>query len=198
MKYSDKLTSSQSRKALTLLLCIMAAGGIIAGSIYGAAAGGQPPVWLHQYFLPSGREVPVLEQMRNTILSSGLFIAAVYLMGLSAFGQPVGAAMIVFRGFGIGLASALLYSEYGSSALPKVVILLMPKALAVTFISVIAVRELMRASGCVLKLWVYGEVVDERIVDLKRYSLKFAVLLLLSLLITLADGAVSMIYSKLS
>ena len=198
MKYSDKLTSSQSRKALTMLLCCMAAAGIIAGSIYGASAGEEPSVWLHQHFLPANGGVSVIELMRNTLLSSALFIAAVYLMGLSAFGQPFGAAMIVYRGFGIGTASALLYSEYGSTALPRVILLLMPKALAVTFISVIAVRELMRASGCVLRLWVYGEVIDERIVDLKRYSLKFAELLLLSLLITIADGAVNIIYSRLS
>jgi hypothetical protein len=194
MKYSDKLTSSQSRKAMTMLLCCLASAGVIAGSIYAASAHGDVPVWLHQYYMP---ESSVLTGMKHSFVCSALFLAAAYFMGLSALGQPVGIAMAVYRGFGIGAASASLYSAYGSAAVLRVMILLLPEAMGAIFISVIAVRELMRASRSVLRLWIYGELIDERAVDLKRYSLKFAVLLLLSLLITLADGAVNVIYSRI-
>jgi len=117
---------------------------------------------------------------------------------LSAFGQPLGIALIIYRGFGIGAASAALYSAYGSSAVLKVLVLLLPKALAVTLVSVLAVRELMRASQCVLRFWTYGGIPDERSADLRRYSLKFAVLMLISLLISLADGAVFALYCHFS
>jgi hypothetical protein len=197
MKYSEDLTSSQRRKILTLLLCCLAAAGAVAGSVYSAAKGGALPVRIHQYFLPETGSA-VLRTMLHTMLSSAVFIAIAYFFGLSAFGQPLGIALIVYRGFGIGAASAALYSAYGSGAVLKVLALLLPKALAVTLVSVLAVRELMRASQCVLRFWTYGGIPDERSADLRRYSLKFAVLMLISLLISLADGAVFALYCHFS
>lgn len=197
MKYSGDLTSNQRRKAFTMLLCCLAAAGAVAGSVYSAALGGVRSVLIHQYFLPES-DAAVIRAVCDTMLSSVLFIAAAYFLGLSAFGQPLGLGLIVYRGFGIGAASAAMYAQYGSGAVLRIAVLLLPKALAMVFVSVIAVRELMRASRSILRLLVWGEMPDERTADLKRYSLKFAVLLIISLIITLADGAVISLYSRFS
>jgi len=195
MKYSDDLTSNQRRKVFTLLLCCLASAGAVAGSVYSASGCGMS-VMIHQFFMPEPGSTAVIRTMLHTMLSSLLFIISAYLLGLSAFGQPLGIALVVYRGFGIGAASAAMYAEYGSKAVLKVLVLLLPKALTCIFVSVIAVREMMRASRCMVRFWVCGEMPDERTADLRRYSLKFAVLLIISLLITLADGAVLSLYSR--
>ena len=69
--------------------------------------------------------------------------------------------------------------------------------MAVIAVSVVTVRELMRASGSVLRIWVTGENRNEKVIDLRLYSLKFAVLLIISLILSLAEGALYLVYNAL-
>lgn len=195
MKKTGYLTASQSRRMPTLMLCAAVSAGMIAGSVYGAAHPHGLPLILHQCFLPGESGTGFLTVTRNTFFSSALFIAAAYLAGLSALGQPVGIALLIYRGFGIGASSASLYSSEGAGAAFKVTLQLMPAALALTGVAILAVRELLRTSTAVLRLWTAGELKDEKLIDLRLYSVKYAVLLLLSAIISLADGAV---YSAVS
>lgn len=195
MKKTGYLTVSHSRKVMMLLLCAAVSAGMIAGSVYGAAHPQGLPVELHQCFLPGESGNTFFAVARNTFFSSALFIAAAYLAGLFAFGQPVGIALLVYRGFGIGAASASLYSSEGVGAALKVTLQLMPSALAFTGIAILAVRELLRVSTAILHLWSKGELRDEKLIDLRLYSVKYAVLLLLSAIISLADGAVYIVCS---
>lgn len=195
MKKTGYLTVSHSRRALTLLLCAAVSAGMIAGSVYGAAHPHGLPAVLHQFFLPGEYGTSFFAVARNTFLSSALFIATAYLAGLFAFGQPLGIALLVYRGFGIGASSASLYSSEGAGAALKVTLQLMPAALAFTGVAILAVRELLRVSAAILRLWTIGELKDEKLIDLRLYSVKYAVLLLLSAIISLADGAVYIVCS---
>ena len=53
----------------------------------------------------------------------------------------------------------------------------------------------MRASGSVLRIWLTGENRNEKVIDLRLYSLKFAVLLIISLILSLAEGALYLVYN---
>lgn len=198
MKRIGNLTATQSRKAFTLLLFAFTALGVIAGSVYGAAHPENSSFWIHQYFVPAPDESPIPALIKVNFLSSALFITAAYLTGLFAFGQPFGFCMLIYRGFGMGFSSALTYTIFGIHALPRIMLLLLPRALGVTVISVLAVRELIRSSGSLLHSLTGGEIRDDKRSGLKHYTLKFAVLLLLSLLISLADGAVFAVYTRLN
>lgn len=198
MKRIGTLTAAQSRRAFTMLLFAFTAIGVIAGSVYGAAHPENGSFWLHQYFVPAPLNSPIPALMKVTFLSSALFIAAAYLTGLFAFGQPFGFCLLIYRGFGMGFSSALTYTSLGIHALPRITLLLLPRALAVTVLSVLAVRELMRSSGNLLRSLTRGEIRDDKRSDLKHYTLKFAVLLLLSLLISFADVAVFAVFARLN
>lgn len=197
MKRIGNLTAIQSRKAFTMLLFAFTAAGAIAGSVYGASHTDTTVIWLHQYFTPAPHTSPVLALMKVTFLSSALYLAAAYLTGLFAFGQPVGYLLLIYRGFGMGVSSAMTYARLGLHALPDIMLLLLPRALAVTVLSVLAVRELIRSSGNLLRTLTAGDMRDDKRSGLKNYTLRFAVLVLLSLLISLADGAVFALYTRL-
>ncbi|MBR4628022.1 MAG: hypothetical protein IKO47_10055 [Ruminococcus sp.] len=190
MKNTGYLTVSRKGRAFALFLFAALTAGIIAGSVYGASHPHGLTAAVHQFYLPGscGRSFPAV--FGNTLLSSALFLTAAYLAGLFTFGQPVGIALLVYRGFGIGASSAAMYSSDGIGAAAGVTLRLMPFALASAGIAVLAVRELLRVSSGVLCLWVTGELRDEKLIDLKLYTTKFAVLMLLSLIISLANGAV--------
>ncbi len=197
MKNTGTLTSSQSRKIFAMLLCTAAVAGIIAGSVYGSAHSGALPLAVHQCFLTGKSGNTAFEVMRNTFLSSAVFLLACYFSGLFALGQPIGISLLIYRGFGIGASSAALYSAEGAGAAAKVTFLLMPGALASVGVAVLAVRELLRVSTGVLSLWVTGELRAEKLVDLRLYSIKFAVLLLLSLMISIGVGTLHLALSGL-
>lgn len=193
MKFIGNLTPSQSRRVFCVSLCLLAAIGAVTGAVYGALHDNAGRLWLCWNYLALLECGSAPEVIKVTFLASAVFLLAAYFAGLFAFGQPIGAAMIFFRGFGAGLASAWLYRSFGADAAAKVFTMLLPYSMAVIALSIITVRELMRASGCVLKMWITGETRSERIIDLRLYSLKFAVLLLISLLISVADGAAYLI-----
>ena len=197
MKRICNLTAVQSRKAFTMLLFAFTAAGAIAGSVYGANHTNISTIWLHQYFIPAPHTSPVLALMKVTFLSSALYLAVAYLSGLFAFGQPIGYLLLIYRGFGMGVSSAVTYARLGIHALPDIMLLLLPRALAVTVLSVLAVRELIRSSGNLLCTLTTGDIRDDKRSGLKNYTLRFAVLILLSLLISLADGAVFTVFTRL-
>jgi hypothetical protein len=135
--------------------------------------------------------------MRTTFLSLVLFVFAAFLFGLSAVGQPFGLALLIYRGIGIGVSVTTLYAVFGTGSVMRVLVLVFPKALAVSAISVLAVRETVRSSNSLLSYCVKSEHDDNRN-SIRLYSLKFVVLILLSLLISAADGGVNYLYSAVS
>lgn len=195
MKCIGNLTGSQSRRALNTLLCLVAVAGVISGAVYGASHNAAENVLLSQNYLAFLKGRGALCIIRDTFIVSVAYIAVAYLAGLFAFGQPLGAVLMIYRGFGAGASSAMLYSTYGTAAVTKVFVMLLPYSMAVIAVSVVTVRELMRASGSVLRIWVTGENRNEKVIDLRLYSLKFAVLLIISLILSLAEGALYLVYN---
>lgn len=197
MKNISNITGGQNRKACILFLSVLVAAGIIAGAVFEVKSSSSLSCWLHQYFAPAYSGSTIMQIMANTFKSSLLFVAAAFLTGFFAFGQPLGAALLVYRGFGIGASAALMYSTEGSAALPEVAVLILPKAIAVVLISILAVRELMKASGAVLAWWISEGSRDDNRISFRLYCLKFTVLIILSFIVSAADAALNYAFSAL-
>lgn len=178
---------------LFILLMIL---GIAAGSAYSVMSTGDISPWVHQYFAPLSAGETVFALMSHTFFSLSLFSAAAFIMGLSAVGQPFGAAMLIYRGFGIGASVASMYLIYGKTAALPVMILVLPKALAVSAIAMLSVRELMRSSKALLTFCLSGDVREDSRRGLRLYCIKFIVLIFLSMIISAADGALSLIMAR--
>lgn len=184
---------SEKKGANFFLLCLPVIAGIAAGSFFGT--GSEPSFWLHQYFCPLYSGDTVLEVFRNTFAACAVFITAAFIAGLSAVGLPLGIAMLIYRGFGIGISGAVLYSRDGLNAVPEILTMLVPKSAAVVTVSVLAVRELIRLSGNIFSSTVGRK--DAGAADLRLYGLKFAILIVFSIIISAADSAVNYIFSGL-
>lgn len=188
-------TGNSSRKTSIMLLSIFVITGIIAGSVYQAAKMPEPSYWLHQYFAPVFRGINLFEYMRNGIIISITFTAAVFLLGFFALGQPFGIALLIYRGVGIGASAALMYSLYGGKAFAAILITVLPKAAALTFIAVLAVRELIRASVFSLSCWISENGSDSKRMSIQFYCLKFIVLAVMAVIAAAADAAINFAFA---
>lgn len=188
--YSD----SVKRNAFLWILFSAITAGIFAGAIYSTGHSVTSP-WIHQYFLPEYSGGTIYEVFRNTFVSLGAFTVTAFLMGLSAFGQPVGILMLIYRGFGIGAAVSSSYLEKGLHGIPTVLILILPECIAVTFISVLAVRELILLSKSMFMFVISDTSHTEK--TFRLYCLEFLVLIAFSLVIAVLATVLNYIFSGL-
>lgn len=191
-----RYVGASDRGALPRLLCAAMIAGIIAGSVYQAKNAAAPTVLVHQYAAPVYANANVFVYALGSFAVTSLFLAAAFLTGLFAFGQPVGAALIFYRGFGIGASAALLYGTFGAKAAAAVFLLLLPKALGYSFISIVAVRELIRASNFSLFCWI-SEDAPARRTSFKLYCVKFLALIFIALIISALDAAANVLFAGL-
>ena len=66
---------------------------------------------VHQFFMPLYGGNTLFAVMKNTFFSVAAVLIAAFIGGLSAVGQPLGAALLMYRGFGIGLSAAMIFLE---------------------------------------------------------------------------------------
>lgn len=165
--------------------------GIIIGSMYAERGHHSENMLVHQFFMPLYGGNTLFAVMKNTFFSVAAVLIAAFIGGLSAVGQPLGAALLIYRGFGIGLSAAMMYDLFGAKAVSGVLVLILPKAVAVIIISVLAVRELFRSSGAIFAFIVRGDTHDDSRRSFRLYCIKFAALTVISLLISIADAALN-------
>lgn len=188
MKYMSFTASADRKKRGMLLLYLALTAGIAAGAVWAVEKPDAASPLFHQFFDTMHSGATVSGAFCGTFISLALFILAAFLFGTAAVGQPFGVLLLIYRGFGIGLSVALMYIRMGISAFPVLVLSVFPKAVAVSVVSVLAVRELMRSSNAVFRYLVnegehYGEYRGIRI-----YCIRFAVLLIISFIISTADS----------
>jgi len=179
-----------------IILGIAVIFGIAVGTFFQTVSADCSQPLIHQYFAPIYSGNTVLEVFRNTFVSSAVFTAIAFLIGTSAVGLPFGIAMLIYRGFGIGVSSTLMFALNGKGAFPAVAIMILPKAMAVTVVSVLAVRELIRSSSRLFVFWKDGNDEGER-KTVRLYIVKFIVLIVISIIIAAADSVINYVFSGL-
>ena len=192
-----KYIPARGKGAGFILMCTACAAGVALGSLPVISTAGADCPWLHQYFSPALCGDTVFSIFTRTLLSSVIFLAAAFLAGTSAFGQTVGTALLVCRGVGIGVSVSSVYAAGGLRALPAVAVLILPFALAELYIAVIAVREVIRSSNAQFGFMVSGGKRSSERSSFRLYSARFAVLTLISLIISLAESLASYIFGGL-
>lgn len=201
MKHRNELTKTESRRLCLTLLHLIIAAGIIAGAFAVRLFSSKNPAelwWLHQFFPPIFSGNTVLAVCRNTFLSSLIILAAVFFFGFSSAGQPLSLAALFYRGIGIGFSTAYMYSVSGAGALPSVLILLFPKALALSFTAALAVRESLKLSAALFSFLLTDEPPETGMKkNLKLYFVKFLVLTVLTFFIAAADSLLNYFFMNL-
>jgi hypothetical protein len=152
-------------------------------------------IWVTQGFMSVAEDVSVYAVIKRDFLSLIFFVSAAFLLGMSAVGQPVGFAMLIYRGIGIGASSATVYALLGKRGLMHIAVLILPKALAFSAVSILAVRELIRSSNLLFGFVFKRDIRDDNRNSIRLYAIKFLVLIIMSLLISAADGGAVYLYS---
>lgn len=191
MKHTGYISGTEKQNNGLFLLCIAEITGIIIGSFI--AVSYKDNEILRQNICPVLHGATLLEIFRNTLVSSLIFIVTAFFSGLFAFGQPVGIMLIIAKGAEIGMSAAFIYAEKGLSAMPAVMVLNVPKAVALSAVAVLAVREVIRNSLALLHFLTSGEHSSEQ-VNLKLYCLKYLILIVIIFIISMADSLMNYIF----
>ena len=180
------------------LMCAAVIAGILIGAFRAVDIGtaADIPVWLHQYFAPVLSGLTPAQVFRHTLFSALMCLAAAFMSGLCAVGQPLGAALLVYRGMGIGAAAAIEYTLHGVSAVPAVLLLILPRAAAELAVLMLAVRELMRSSCSLMRSLLRSSADDdEQSARLRLYCIRFAVLAVISLFVSAAESVLCYLFA---
>ena len=196
MRIIGEISGIRSRRKGFILPWICLAVGIIIGSVMMAENNAHAESsWVHQFFSPSYGGETFTGCMGKSALSAVIFLAAVFLSGFFVFGQPVGLALLVWRGVGIGASVAGMYKIHGAGAIAEVIMLILPKAFISAVVAVLAVRELIRSSNTLLGYVINGEKRVNEKYEIRLYCIKFLVLAFISMITVIAAAAAEVLLS---
>ena len=120
------------------------------------------------------------------------------LLGFFAIGQPLAIFLLGYRGVGIGVSVSMMYMTSGMSSMPTLLILLLPKALALSFTASLAVRETLRLSGVQFKFLFNDDSADDNMQKvIKLYFIKFIVLTAITFVIAVLDSLMNYFFMDL-
>ncbi len=201
MKYGNNITGNESRRRFILLLNAVIITGIAVGAVLASLIGADRldnAVWLHQFFSPLCSGNTVLEVFLNCMRISFMYIGAFFALGFCSCGQPLCMLLLAYRGVGIGAAAAQLYMLMGVRAFPAILVLVLPKAVMLSFVTVLAAREALKLSGVQFTL-VFRDVLPEEKMrrTVKLYCVKFIVLTAAVLLASAADAFLNYMFTDL-
>lgn len=201
MKHRNDLTKTESRRICLFLLNLAVIAGVVIGAIIASGGKGTSIAersWLHQYFAPVYSGNTVLAVFRNTFFSSAIFLVSVFILGFFSIGQPLGIILLIYRGIGIGASVAQMYILNGTASLPSVLLLIIPKAIVLSFTAALGVREMLRLSSAQFRFLFTDDLPEEKMKrEIKLYFIKFLVLILITVLTAMMDSAVNYIFMDL-
>lgn len=195
MKRVGYIEGSPAKSPIFLLVMAVVIG-VAAGSVYQSAASLQGNVFVHQYFAPIYPGISVAGYEIGCFAFSAMFTAAAFLGGTCALGQPFAVLLLVYRGAGIGASASFIYELEGRGAITDILLLVLPKAVCVTFVTVLTVREMLRASNYTLSCWLPDVMHDRKAVDIKLYGIKFVVILFLLMIISVGDLVINLVFAR--
>ncbi|MDO4944633.1 MAG: hypothetical protein Q4E74_05450 [Ruminococcus sp.] len=128
-------------------------------------------------FIQSRKAMDYAQIMVSSFSGATAFLAAAFICGLCAVGQPLGLCILLVRGMGLGLTLAQLYSAYGKSGMLYSAGLVLPGAAVSTLALVFAVREAVSLSNIYLRISLSGRQENGLLDTVRLYGAKFLVLI---------------------
>lgn len=192
MRHTAYISTEAKNSAVSFWLRVTETAGIAAGAF--AAIFFHLPEKLCGSVCPALYGGTLLDVFAGTFLMSLVFLTAAFFSGLSAFGQVSAVVLTAAIGAELGASAAVIYSGRGISALPAVMVLFVPKALAISAVYLLAARESFRSSMAILRGITGGETEG---VSLRLSIIKYVVLIIISLIISAADTLLNYFFAGL-
>lgn len=190
-------TISEKRTSLSVYMVFIAAG-IAIGAFLAKVPFCAGNSIINQYFLTPYEAVNPYYIIGRSFLFSAAIITAAFFFGASAVGQPFGISLLIYRGIGIGISTSSMYISMGSAAIIPVTVTVLPKAAAFSLITALSVRENVHNS-CLIFSRCFGKGEQSPVKGgLKLWLIKYFVLIILSLIISSADGVIYFLFTSVS
>lgn len=180
-------------RVLTLLMCVLAAG-IAAGTVFYCIADDKSVFLsekLNHGFIKLSEGQSLVSVFYRSVSWTALFVVILMLFGFSAITQLISISLLFYRGAALGMAISYMYGIYAVRAVPIILVMILPHALFTSIILILSVRESVRFSNIYLLYMLHKLGENEERPELKLYAVRFAVLLIMVLLSSLIDSAIT-------
>ena len=192
MKYISTNSEKRSKWTSLSFFILIIIAGIIIGSVM------QKPLFECRFtHFMTVESCSAAADIKNTFFISLFYISGAFIVGSSAIGQPLAYSLLLNCGTAVGSCTFLIYKLYGKSAVIPVTMTVLPKAAAISAVTVLAVRAALRSSAALFCAYRDGDVRDSRELDIKLYCTRSVVLILLSLFFSAAAGAFDFLYLRM-
>lgn len=186
-------TISLRRTSLSVYILFIITGMLI-GTFIAKYTSLSSYVTINHFFLLPQDSLKASRLIIGTFLTSLCFITSAFFFGLCAIGQPFELLLLLYRGIGIGVSAASFYITYGKAGIAPVLITILPKATAFSIVTAVAAREGIRLSCSVFSYCFLRNEHTPPHGGIKMLIIKYSFLVLISLLISFADGTVYSLY----
>lgn len=177
------------------LYVLMIAVGILIGSLTSGNSAAARILTAVPRLLPTDRHIPIFIYEVRVFLWAACFNCLAFFFGSCALGKPFGWLMLLYHGAVTGASVTAMYASLGVSAFLPMLIVVLPRSLAFSALAILAVREALRSSQSLFQYLVRGEAVTGSEGSFRLYCVKYAVLMILSLIISAADGGLNYLCS---
>lgn len=127
-------------------------------------------------FLEVRRNSDFAVVLMKSLSTSTMFLGAVFVLGFSAIAQPVEIGVLVFRGMGLGVTMAQVYTQYGTTGIAICAALIVPSALISAYALIIGTREAVYMSNLLMTNSLSDRPSEGMLSSVKLYGTKFLVL----------------------
>ncbi|MCI8776291.1 MAG: hypothetical protein HFK00_02705 [Oscillospiraceae bacterium] len=189
-----KLSSSQKRKLSIFILMILLLAGAIAGTLMvcmGKDDVFSSPDSMFYEFIRNYSKKTTAELFLCSLKPMIIILLLQFISGFFAIGQPIAVGTIILKGVVSGISASAVYLNYGARGAAVNLVMLVPFVLISSFILIMGARESVRFSNHFFRFAVGKQNDTEVRPEIKLYCLRFAVLILFSLIISAADSVLT-------
>ncbi len=192
-----KLSSLSHNEAAVLLLMILFLAGVFIGTMLFGRLNGEQLESLGRVtgsLIDNRLGQTFLQTLMNSFSGAFVLLLGCFILGYSAVSQPVEIIIPVFRGLGMGVSLAGMYSRYGIRGFGMSMVLIIPGGIISAFVLMFAVREALRMSGSICMI-IFSDRNIQRTLDHKLYFTKFVILTAILVISSLIDSLFTFLFA---
>ena len=142
-------------------------------------------------------KLSAFEIFTASFASDFLFVFSAFLLSFTAWGIVTLPLLCAFRGYGMGLSSAFLFSQYSFSGIGFFILVILPGTVLFLFAFMLALRESFSHSLIVLKMY-FPSVSDVLLLrHLKPFFLRYFVVMIFTVASALFDMMLWVLFANL-
>ncbi len=186
-------------KVIMLLFAVMITGVLFGTLLF--CRSNEPSLYMSDAlchgFIKLSCTQTVTEIFTRSLSWTTFLLIMLMFSGFCSISQPAGIIILFWRGAALGVSVSYMYSIYGIKAAAISSLMILPHALSTSVILVYAAREALRLSNLSL-LYIIEKCSDEENFSpqVKLYFIRFAVLMLLVVISSAADCALTCFFTE--